>query len=79
MLPAQDDCKLDSIKEGNLLFEGSITELIERLKGRVQETLIAEDVWEEFQRTHKHANIAGWTRIFCQIVDEVGASNFSPT
>ena len=41
------------IKEGNLLFEGSITELIERLKGRVQETLIAEDVWEEFQRTHK--------------------------
>ena len=30
------------IKEGNLLFEGSITELIERLKGRVQETLIDE-------------------------------------
>ena len=40
------------IKEGNLLFEGSITELIERLKGRVQETLIAEDVWEEFSEKH---------------------------
>ena len=41
------------IKEGRLLFEGSITELIESLKGRVQEVWIPEGDWDEFQKTHK--------------------------
>lgn len=41
------------IKEGELLFEGSITELIESLKGRVQEAWITEEEWEDFQKTHK--------------------------
>ena len=69
------------IKEGNLLFEGSITELIERLKGRVQETLIAEDVWEEFQRTHKITRSLRLDTVFHvrYIVDEVGESSVLPS
>ena len=69
------------IKEGNLLFEGSITELIERLKGRVQETLIAEDVWEEFQRTHKITRSLRLDTVFHvrYIVDAVGECSVLPS
>ncbi|MFQ7537433.1 MAG: hypothetical protein ACLRL6_08855 [Clostridium sp.] len=69
------------IKGENLLFEGSITELIERLKGRVQETLIAEDVWEEFQRTHKITRSLRLDTVFHvrYIVDEVGESSVLPS
>ena len=69
------------IKEGNLLFEGSITELIERLKGRVQEKWIAEDIWEDFQKTHKITRSMRLDTIFHvrYIVDEVSETAVLPS
>lgn len=41
------------IKQGSLLFKGSISELIENLKGKVKETWISEEEWIDFQQTEK--------------------------
>lgn len=69
------------IGEGNLLFRGSITESIERLRSRVQETLVAEDVWGEFQRTHKVTRSLRSDTVFHvrYIVDEIGESSILPS
>lgn len=45
--------EVDFIKEGSLLFKGSIPELIGSLKGKVKETWILEEEWIDFQQAEK--------------------------